>query len=99
MLAGVGIYGVVAYAVTQRAHEFGVRMALGAQKTQVVSLVLRWGARMALAGITLGLVLAWVLTGLMAGLVEGVSPRDAITFVAVPWFLLAFACARCRIPR
>jgi putative ABC transport system permease protein len=98
VLAGVGIYGVVAYAVTQRTHEFGVRMALGAQKTQVVSLVLKWGARMALAGIALGLVLAWVLTGLMAGLVEGVSPRDAITFMAVPWFLLAFALLGCCIP-
>ncbi len=98
VLAVVGIYGVIAYTVTQRTHEFGVRMALGAQKAQVVLLVLKWGGRMALAGTALGLVLAWVFTRLMVGLVEGVSPRDATTFVAVPWLLLAFAMVGCYVP-
>jgi putative ABC transport system permease protein len=98
VLAVVGIYGVIAYTVTQRTHEFGVRMALGAQKAQVVFLVLRWGGRMALAGTVLGLVLAWICTRLMVGLVPGVSPRDMTTFLTVPWLLLAAALFGCYLP-
>jgi putative ABC transport system permease protein len=98
VLAVVGIYGVIAYTVTQRTHEFGVRMALGARKTQVVMLVLKWGGRMALAGTALGLGLAWIFTRLMAGLVEGVSLRDPVTFLAVPWLLLGAALLGCYLP-
>ncbi len=98
VLAVVGIYGVIAYTVTLRTHEFGVRMALGAQRTQVVFLVLNWGGRMALVGSALGLVLAWMFTGLLAGLVQGVSPRDSLTFLAMPWLLLASVLLGCYLP-
>ncbi len=98
VLAVVGIYGVIAYTVTQRTHEFGVRMALGAQKAQVVFLVLKWGGRLALAGTALGLGLAWIFTRLMVGLVPGVSPKDATTFIAVPLLLLAWALIGCYVP-
>ena len=98
VLAVVGIYGVIAYTVTQRSHEFGVRMALGAGKADIVLLVLKWGGRLALAGTALGLVSAWMLTRLMASLVQGVSPRDALTFMAVPPLLLAAALIGCYIP-
>ncbi|HXP62631.1 MAG TPA: ABC transporter permease [Dongiaceae bacterium] len=98
VLAVVGIYGVIAYTVTQRSHEFGVRMALGARQADIVLLVLKWGVRLALAGTALGLVAAWMLTRLMASLVQGVSPRDAATFLAVPPLLLAAALIGCYLP-
>ncbi len=98
VLAVVGIYGVIAYAVTQRRHEFGIRMALGAKKADVVLLVLKWGGRLALTGTALGLLLAWACTRLMTSLIEGISPRDAITFLSVPWILLIFAFLGCYIP-
>lgn len=97
-LAVVGIYGVIAYTVSQRTHEFGVRMALGARKADVVMLVLKWGGRLALIGTALGLVLAWSFTRVMGRLIEGVSPRDATIFVIVPWVLLGFALIGCYFP-
>ena len=98
VLAVVGIYGVIAYAVTQRRHEFGIRMALGARKMDVVCLVLKWGGRLALTGTAVGLILAWACTRLMTSLIEGISPRDAITFASVPWVLLLFAFLGCYVP-
>ena len=98
VLAVVGIYGVIAYTVTQRSHEFGVRMALGARKADIVLLVLKWGGRLALAGTALGLLSAWMLTRLMASLVQGIGPRDAATFMAVPPLLLAAALIGCYLP-
>jgi predicted permease len=98
VLAVVGIYGVIAYAVNQRRHEFGIRMALGARKSDVVLLVLKWGGRLALAGTALGMLLAWACTRLMTSLIEGVSPRDALTFLSVPWILLLFAFLGCYLP-
>ena len=88
LMAIVGIYGVVAYSVTQRTHEIGIRMALGAQRTEVVRMVLTQGMAAALAGIAMGLGGAVGLTRLMAGLLYEVAPNDPATFAAAA---LAFA--------
>jgi predicted permease len=84
LLAVAGVYAVMAYAVAQRTHEIGVRMALGARTRQVLRLVVGDGMRVACAGVALGLLGAFGLTRLMAGMVEGVSPNDPFTFAAVP---------------
>jgi putative ABC transport system permease protein len=97
-LATVGVYGVVAYSVTQRTHEIGVRMAIGAQATDVVSMVLREGARLAMAGIVAGTALALVATRLVRGLLFNVSPTDPITFGAVVVALTAIAMLASYIP-
>jgi ABC-type antimicrobial peptide transport system permease subunit len=91
LLASIGIYGVLSYMVGQRTKEIGVRMALGAQQSDVLHLVLRDGARMTLAGIILGLVGALGLTRLMSSILFGVKPTDPVTFVAVPGLLCAIA--------
>jgi putative ABC transport system permease protein len=97
-LAAVGIYGVVAYSVTQRTHEIGVRVALGAQPRDVVRLVLGEGARLAVLGAILGLAAAAVLTRFMASLLFGVTARDPLTFLAVAAILVCVAAAACCIP-
>jgi putative ABC transport system permease protein len=97
-LAAIGIYGVMAYSVTQRTREIGIRIALGAQKTAVLGLVLRQGVKLAVAGVVVGLVGAFALTRLMASLLFGVSPRDWMTFSIVPWIVLLLILAGCYIP-
>ena len=86
-MALAGIYGVISYAVTQRTNEIGIRMALGAQRWDVLRLVLRHGIMLAGAGIAAGLVGALVLTQLMRTLLVGVSPTDPLTFLGVPILL------------
>ena len=98
LLACVGIYGVVSYLVGQRTHEIGVRMALGAHPEDILRLILGHGARMALAGISIGAAAALALTHLMSSELFGVSPRDPLTFVAVAALLLIVALAACYIP-
>ena len=83
LLAVVGIYGVVAYSVTQRAREIGIRMALGAQRGEVVGMVVRQGMATAVSGIAIGLVAAWGLTRFMASLLYDVKPNDPSTFALV----------------
>jgi putative ABC transport system permease protein len=98
VLACVGIYGVIAYSVTQRTQEFGIRMALGANRRDVLALVLGQGTRLTLLGITLGVMAALVVTRLMATLLYGVSATDPLTFTAVALLLAVVALAACYIP-
>jgi predicted permease len=98
VLASVGIYGVLSYVVGQRTQELGIRMALGARRVEVLGQVLGQGARLALAGIALGLVAALGLTRLMTGLLIGVRPADPATFAAVAVLLCAVALAACYVP-
>jgi len=98
LLAAVGIYGVMAEAVTQRTQEIGIRMALGAQVKDVLALVLRNGMKLALIGVAIGLACALWLTRLMSKLLFGVSPTDTATFVVVAVILLAVAFVACYIP-
>ena len=97
-LASIGIYGVMAYAVTQRAQEFSIRMALGAEARDILLLALRPGAALTLTGLALGLAAAQGATHLMASLLFGVSPADPITFVGVPIALAFVALLACWIP-
>jgi predicted permease len=98
LLASVGIYGVLSYLVGQRTKEIGVRMALGAQKFDVLRMVLKDGARMTLVGIVLGLVGAVGLTRLMRSMLYGVRPTDPLTFVCVAALLCAIAMLACYVP-
>jgi putative ABC transport system permease protein len=97
-LAAVGIYGVIAYSVSRRAHEIGVRMALGARKGDVIRLILRQGMTPAIAGAAVGLVGAWAATRLMSGLLFEVSATDPATFAAITLTLMAVALLACYIP-
>ena len=98
VLACVGIYGVISYLVSQRTHEIGVRMALGAERGDVLRLVLGHGARMALVGVAIGVGAALGLTRLMANQLFGVSAYDPLTFAAVALLLIVVAVAACYIP-
>ena len=97
-LALIGVYGVIAYAVAQRTHEIGVRMALGAERRDVLRMVVGQGMRIALTGIVLGLVVAAGLTRLMASLLYDVEPTDPLTFVAVAAALATTAFVACGGP-
>ena len=98
LLSAVGIYGLLSHAVTQRTQEMGIRMALGAQVGDVLKLVLKQGMILALVGEVIGLVAAFALTRLIRGLLFGVTPNDAMTFVAVLGVLTFVALLACYIP-
>jgi ABC-type antimicrobial peptide transport system permease subunit len=91
VLAGIGVHGVLSYALAQRTREFGVRVALGAEPRRVYGLVLRDGARMIALGVTLGIVGALALSQSMRALLFGVAPRDPATFAGVAVVLVAVA--------
>ena len=97
-LAGLGIYAVMAYNVTQRRQEFGVRLALGAQRSDIRAMVLGEGARLALVGVVLGTGGALALTHLLKNLLYEVTPTDPLTFTAVPVVLALVALAACVLP-
>jgi len=98
ILAAVGVYGVMSYLVTQGTHDIGVRVALGAQRSSIVRLVVRQGMELAGAGIALGLIGAAALTRVMASLLFGVSAIDLVTFSAVPPILAAVALVSTYVP-
>ena len=98
VLAAVGIYGVLAYSVTARTREIGVRAALGADSGRIIALVLRTGARPVVGGCVVGIAGALALTGLLKSLLFGIGPRDPLTFVMVPWLLAIVALIAACLP-
>jgi putative ABC transport system permease protein len=98
ILTAVGIYGVISYSVTQRTQEIGIRMALGAQSRDVITLVMRNGMRLVLLGIAIGLAGALVLTRWMAALLFGISTTDATTFLLTALLLAGIALLACWVP-
>ncbi|HEV2489545.1 MAG TPA: ABC transporter permease [Candidatus Acidoferrales bacterium] len=98
LLAAVGIYGVVSYSVSQRTHEMGIRLALGAQRSDVLRLILGQGTGVALLGIAIGIVASLALTRLMSSLLFGVSATDPLTFAVVAILLMLVALTACYIP-
>lgn len=97
-MSSIGLYGVMAYSVTQRTHEIGIRMALGAQMQDVLKMVVRQGMFLAVIGIALGLVAAFALTRLMTTLLYQIGATDPLTFIFVSVMLLGVALAACIVP-
>jgi putative ABC transport system permease protein len=98
LLAAVGIFGVMSYTASRRTHEIGIRMALGAQKRDVLWMVVQHGLRLALIGAGIGIGGALVLTRFLAGLLYGIKPTDPLTFITVSLILIAVALVACYIP-
>jgi putative ABC transport system permease protein len=98
LLASVGLYGVISYLVGQRTHELGVRIALGAQRKDVLRLVVNHGMKMALGGVALGLLAALGLTRLLSQMLYGVSPTDPATFAVIALLLVSVALLACFVP-
>ena len=98
LMACIGIYGVISHLVGERTHEIAIRMALGAQQWEVLRTVLRDGARMALAGVAIGLAAALGLTRLLASMLFGISAHDPVTMAAVVGLLMSVAFAACYLP-
>jgi putative ABC transport system permease protein len=98
ILAVVGLYGLIAHMVLQRTREIGIRVALGAQRRDIMRIVLRQGIQPTLAGVGIGVIAGLALTRLLSSLLYGVTPRDWLTFLAVTILLLVVALAACAIP-
>jgi putative ABC transport system permease protein len=98
LLTAVGLYGVISYSVVQRTREMGIRLALGADRTAILGMVVKNGTLLACAGALIGLAAASLLTRLMASLLFGVGPTDPLTFVCVPVALIAVAILASYVP-
>jgi len=97
-LAGLGIYGVISYIVSERTHEIGIRLALGADRATILQMILGQGVALAVAGTAVGLVGALLVSRLMAGLLYGVRPTDLPTFTGVAALLISVAVGACYVP-
>jgi putative ABC transport system permease protein len=98
VITAAGIAGVIAFSVSQRTQEFGVRMALGAPRARVLGMVLRQGLQLVLIGLAIGLAGALVLTRVLTTLLFGIEPTDGLTFLAVSMVLVAAAALACFVP-
>jgi len=98
LISSVGIYGVISFAVSRQTKEIGIRMALGAKRSEVLAMVLEQGLTLTLVGSAIGLGLALLLSRTAASFLYGVSPTDPITFIAVPALLLLIALVACLVP-
>jgi ABC-type antimicrobial peptide transport system permease subunit len=98
LLAAIGIYGVLAYSVARRTGEFGIRLALGAQARDILTLVIGQGLRLVVVGLVLGLTASFALTRLIAGLLFEVSPTDPLSFAGIVLLLMAIALFACWLP-
>jgi len=98
LLAALGIYGVISYLVSERTHEIGIRLALGASRSNVLRIVLRQGLGLPIVGAAVGLVCALIVSHLMASLLYGVRPTDPATFAGVTLLLMGVALLACYVP-
>jgi len=98
LLAAVGLYGVMSYSVLQRSHEIGIRMALGAEKIEVLTLVIKTGLRLVLLGIAFGLIVSLALGLVITSQLWGVSPYDPITLIGTAALLLLICVVACWLP-
>src|SRR5213079_917823 len=98
LLAALGLYGVRAYSVSQRTAEIGLRVALGAQRADVLQLILGQGVRLTLLGVAIGLIFAWALTRLLVSLLFGVSATDPATLASISLLLISVALLACLFP-
>src|SRR5205809_1897318 len=98
LLAGLGIYGVIWYVVSERTHEIGIRLALGAQRRNILHIVLWQGLGLAIAGAAVGLICALIVSQLMASLLYGVRPTDPLTFAGVALLFIGVALVACYVP-
>ena len=98
LMAAVGTYGVISYSASQRIHEIGIRMALGARRADVLRMTLKEGLRLAVAGLAAGLVGALGLTRFLSSVLYGINPADPLTFTLVSMLLAAVALMACYIP-
>jgi ABC-type antimicrobial peptide transport system permease subunit len=97
-LTSIGVYGIMAYSVGQRVREIGIRMALGAQRADVLRAVMRTGLILVAGGAAAGIVGAWITSRYIESMLYGVPPRDPLTFVAAPLLLLLVAAIACWFP-
>jgi putative ABC transport system permease protein len=98
ILASVGLYAVISYAISSRAHEIGIRIALGADAVRVIRTVLSEGAAIIAAGIVVGAAGAWAVSDLLANLVYGIEPKDGLTYLTTAFLLAAIALLACAVP-
>ena len=98
LLAAIGIYGLIAYTVQQRTQEIGIRLAMGADRTTVLTMVIVQGMRLVLIGVAIGTASAYGLTRFLASVLVGVRPRDPLVFIAVPAVLIVVALFAAWIP-